>query len=128
MAKQLKPNGGENPAAGHNSVAHAPAIKKLDAALRPLEADKEKIAADMKKLRKQFKADTGITLGDFDAARRLALLDDDDARQKTIDNMVRCYNALSPGETLDWTTAVEETGAEADAKAEATGEPAPAGA
>lgn len=90
----------------HNVGARLDAIKKLDRELRPLETQMEEIKEEMRELRQTFKADTGITLADFNAARRIACIEDDDERRGKIDNFRECYNALMPGEQLNWLDAV----------------------
>lgn len=87
---------------GHNSVNPADAIKKLHADLIPLEATVQAAKAEVRKVRTKFKSDTGMALADFDAARRLALMDDDEERTTKVDNFRRCYNALVAGQQLDW--------------------------
>ena len=90
-----------------NVRARIDLIKKLDSELRPLESRKEQINDQIRELRQRFKADTDITLADFDAARRVALMDDDDDRQGKLDNFMECYNALKPGEQLSWLDAAD---------------------
>ena len=93
--------------AATNAKARIDLIKKLDSELRPLESKKESINEQIREKRQSFKADTGITLADFDAARRVAMMDDDDERQGKLDNFIECYNALKPGEQLSWLDAVD---------------------
>ena len=106
----------------HNIGARKDAIKKLDRDLRPLEAEKVKLNEDIQELRQTFKADTNITLADFDAARRVALIEDDDERRGKIDNFRECYNVLKPGEQLSWLDSMES-----EAKPSGNGATEPAG-
>ena len=78
------------------------AIKKLCDDLVPIEKRIAQARADRKALRKAFAADTGMALSDYDAAVRLADIEDDDARHSKIDNMMAVYNTLKPGEQLNW--------------------------
>lgn len=115
MAENLNQAANESANREHNMEARRDAIKKLDRELRPWESQIEEAREEMCTLRQNFKADTGITIADFNAARRLASMEDDDERRGKIDNFRECYNALMPGEQLNWLDAMEqeETGAEA---------------
>lgn len=86
---------------GHNEVDPSDAIKQLHGDLIPLEAKVAEVKNEMRKKRRQFKADSGMDLADFDAARRLAQMDDDIERTTKVNNFHRCYNALVPGQQLD---------------------------
>lgn len=87
---------------GHNRKFDADAIRELHKALLPLEEQRNEINEKMKSLRNQFKADTGITIADFNAARRMAMLDDDQERIDKMECFRQCFNALTEGEQLDW--------------------------
>ena len=93
--------------AGHNTVDPTDAIKKLHADLIPLEATVQAAKAEVRKVRQEFKSQHDITLADFDAARRLALMDDDEERTMKVDNFRQCYNALVSGQQLDWLDAMD---------------------
>ena len=108
MAKEMTPETAQTTDLQHNAKARAAAIRKLAGNLRPHEEAIAVEKASMKKLRKEFTADTGITMADFDAARRLADLDDDDERHTKLDNLAECFSALRPGEQLDWITAAQK--------------------
>ena len=97
-----------------NVGARIDLIKKLDSELRPLEAEIDAINVKKKQLRKTFTADTQITMADFDAARRLAMIDDDEERHGKIDNYREVYNALKPGEQLSWLDAMEAKGSKSN--------------
>lgn len=99
--------------AKHNAKSRADMIRKLSKELRPYEQDIDEAKAAMKKLRKDFTTDTGITMRDFDAARRLADIEEDEERHTKLDNLAECYSALRPGEQLDWVQAAEQQDAEA---------------
>ena len=77
-------------------------IRDLNRDLAPLEAEKEAINEKIRKLRQAFKGDSGMTLADFDAGRRLAMIQDEDARAEKINNLRRVYNSLAEGEQLDF--------------------------
>lgn len=81
-------------------------VRGLDRDLRPLEEELEAVRTKIRDKRHQFKVDSGITLADFDAARRLALIEDVDARRTKVENLRRCFGALADGETLDWISAL----------------------
>lgn len=92
---------------GHN-VDPKDAIKQLHAVLIPLEAKVAAAKNEMRKKRRQFKADHNMDLADFDAARRLANMDDDIERTTKVNNFHRCYNALVPGQQLDMLDVMEK--------------------
>jgi len=93
---------------GHNEVDPSDAIKQLDADLIPIEAKIQAAKNESRKLRNKFKSDTGMALADFDAARRLAKMDDDEERVAKVDNFRQCYNALVAGQQLDWLDAADK--------------------
>lgn len=90
---------------GDNTINQDAMVQTLNRELAPLEEEMEALREKKKKLRQQFKADSGMSLADFDAGRRLAMIEDDDARAEKCSNMTRVFNALSQGEQLDWVTA-----------------------
>lgn len=103
----------ENAREGHNSSNRDPEyvrseIVKLHKELLPIEEEERKLNEKKKKLRNQFKAETGITVADFNAARRLAMMEDEDERKEKRDNLATCYNALSDGDQLDWIEATQQ--------------------
>ncbi len=113
-----------DPKVGHNSgQIQNEAVMALHNALLPLEQEAKTLAERRRKLRQQFKSDTGISLKVFDAARTMAMIEDDDGRQQRLEAYQRVYNALSRGEQMDWFSVEEERGAEADAVDEAAGVP-----
>lgn len=108
MAQNIKDVG-----EGHNSQNRDPnyvadQVRKLDKELEPLEEQAKDIREQMKKKRNHFKAETGITIADFNAARRLAKMEDEGERDTKKDNLATCYNALAQGDQLDWIAAQNE--------------------
>lgn len=101
---------------GHNAVDPSDAIKQLHADLLPEEAKVTAAKASMRKLRNKFKSDTDMALADFDAARRLAKMDDDIERIMKVNNFHRCYNALVPGQQLDMLDVMEKQDGKAPTK------------
>lgn len=93
---------------GHNEVDPTDAIKQLHADLIPEEAKVAAARNEIRKKRLKFKSDTGIPLVDFDAARRLANIEDDEERTTKLHDLSRCFAALAPGGQLDWISAAEE--------------------
>jgi hypothetical protein len=89
----------------NNLTGYEDDIRRLSSELGELEVEAARINKQKSRLRKEFKASTGIGLGDFDAARRLAEIMDMDDRQTKLNGWVASYNALSEGETLDWVNA-----------------------
>lgn len=85
-----------------NSKARIAAHKKLVKTLLPLEQQKAEVQEKIKKARKEWSADTGVTLATFDAARRLATIEDDDDRTEKLEDLVEVFNSLAPGETLNF--------------------------
>lgn len=101
---------------GHNTVDPTDAIKQLHADLIPLEAAVAAGKLKIRKRRQQFKADHGMELADFDAARRLANIEDDVERATKLHNLSQCFAALAPGGQLDWISAVEKQDEKAPTK------------
>jgi hypothetical protein len=85
----------------HNAKARAEPIRDAHRKLLGLEAKRAEINEDMREVRSTLKADLGIGLGRFDAIRKLITLEDDE-RQKAQDDLREAYEALMPGQTLDW--------------------------
>ena len=83
-------------------VIRADLIKKLDRELRPLEAKRDEVNQEIRDKRQQFKSDTGLVLANFDAMRRLAGLEEE-ALEKTIEELLAVFNTLAPGGQLDFT-------------------------
>ncbi len=101
MAKQAK--AGDDLAASGN---RAELIRQFVDELRPLETEREEIAAKIREKRQEFKTATGIPLADLDAARRYADMEDEDARDQKMQNLRDCFNALSSGGQLDWVASI----------------------
>lgn len=93
---------------GDNAVDPTDAIKQLDADLIPLEAEAAAVKGKIRKARREFKAITGIPLVDFDSARRLANIEDDEERATKLHDLSACFAALAPGQQLDWISATEK--------------------
>jgi len=98
---------------GHNSGNRDPKyiadqVRLLDKELEPLEKQAKDIREDMKTVRNHFKAETGITIADFNAARRLAKMEDEGERDAKKSNLSICFNALANGGQLNWIDAVEQ--------------------
>lgn len=83
-----------------NSATIVKLIKNLSRDLIPLEKKMDEIKVQRAALRKVFTADSGITMRDFDSMRRLAQIEDDDARKGKLQDMQKVFNALSPGEQM----------------------------
>ena len=77
-------------------------VRELADDLAPIEAQEEALRNKKKKLRSEFKADTGIVQADFNAARRLAEMDDELEQKEKTDNLTLCFNALSGGKQLSF--------------------------
>ena len=90
-----------------NSANRQALIRQLDKQLAPIEAEIEELKEKRKTLRHQFKIDAGMSLAEFDAGRRLAKIEDPDARSEKVNNLKDVYNSLSEGEQLDWITAAQ---------------------
>lgn len=98
MAQKLSDS--DAPKEGNNSVARIDAHRKLRSQSVPIEAKITKLKDDLKSIRKQWSADHGFTLADFDAARRLADIEDDDERKSKVSAQMEIYNALQAGEQM----------------------------
>ena len=103
MADNLKDMAGP----GHNSgnisdEEKMDLIRKLDENLTPIEQEMEALNSKKKALRRDFKKKTGIVQADFNAARRLALIEDEDEQQAKTDSLQLCFNALSQSTQLSF--------------------------
>lgn len=108
MAKNISEAG-----EGHNSNNRDPKyladqVRLLDKKLKPLEEQRTQINEQMKKVKHEFKAETGMAIADFLAARRLAQLEDEGERDQKKENLRTCYNALASGDQLDWIDAQKD--------------------
>ena len=101
---------------GDNAVDPADAIKQLHADLIPIEAKIKAARAEWRKERLAFKSNTGIPLVDFDAARRIANIEDDEERATKLHDLSACFAALAPGGQLDWISAAEKQDEKAPTK------------
>ena len=97
---------------GHNSELSDEELDKVirahSAFMDGWEEKSRALAAEKKKANQEFKAETGMTIADFNAARRWAQIEDEGERDSKMSNMSRCFNALSVGGQFDWVTAAEE--------------------
>ena len=94
-------NGEDHAIDQHNSAARGDSIRKAHRELLTLESDRTEINESMREIRNTLKADIGIGLGRFDAIRKLIALEDDE-RSKAQDDLREAWEALMPGQTLDW--------------------------
>ena len=91
------------PAEGHNTpnrVINFAAIRDLHNALLPLETQMQKLRDEMRQKRQMFKSETGMALADFDAGRRLAMIEDEIQRDTKLYNLRTVYDTLAAGEQL----------------------------
>lgn len=107
MADNLKNDGTAGAAAGegHNGAPlskeeKADLIRKLDEDLQPLEAQQQATNRAITKLHRDFKTKTRITKANFVAARKLALIEDEDEQKAKADDLELCFNALSQNAQL----------------------------
>ncbi len=108
MAENLK----DAASPGHNSgnisdEEKMDLIRKLDEDLSPIEREMEALNNKKKDLRRDFKKITGIVQADFNGARRLALIEDEDEQKAKTDNLELCFNALSQNSQLSFFDSVE---------------------
>lgn len=75
-------------------------VRELADELAPIEAQEEALRNKKKKLRSEFKSDTGMVQADFNAARRLAEMEDELEQKEKMDNLSLAFNALSGGKQL----------------------------
>jgi len=92
---------------GHNSGSitdeeKVDLIRKLDEDLTPIEREMEALNSKKKALRREFKKKTAIVQADFNAARRLAQIEDEDEQKEKTDSLQLCFNALSQGKQLSF--------------------------
>jgi septal ring factor EnvC (AmiA/AmiB activator) len=119
VASNLKGSGDdaptdEAPAAATLSVKYRQdRIRKAHKEISALETEIEGLKARTKGLNKsigdvfrKIESHLGIKRKDLQAIRRLISLEDDD-RAETEDSLRECYEALRPGEQLDWLKATE---------------------
>lgn len=109
MAKAITEADGTEQAPGNNGEARAEAHKRLIDSQAPIEAEIESLntklkqqRAKLRKVRKEWAKETNMALADFDAARRLAMIEDDDDRRDKIEDLCEIFNTLAPGETLNF--------------------------
>lgn len=77
-------------------------IRKLDEDLTPIEQEMETLNSKKKALRRDFKKKTGIVQADFNAARRLAQIEDEDEQKEKTGSLQLCFNALSQSTQLSF--------------------------
>lgn len=88
--------------AGHNSKVRADIIREVCKELEALEAKRDSISEEIRSVKRtKIKNDLGMKIGDFDAARRLHLLEGDD-RDIFLDTLHETFTALGAGEQLDF--------------------------
>lgn len=97
---------------GHNSKNRDPQfiagkVKELVMALQPIEKERDQVNDKMKKLRANFKSETGMVQADFNAARRLAEMEDETQQDEKMFNLKIAFNALCPGKQLNFIDAIE---------------------
>ena len=85
----------------HNVEHRRELIAKAHKGLLSLEAEIAELNAQRQEIRKQLKADVGIGLGRFDAIRKLIALEENEL-DKAKDDLKEAFEALAPGQTLDW--------------------------
>ena len=91
----------------HNTKVRNDMIRKAHKELLPLEAQKAEIQESIREKRQSLKADLDMTLGQFDAARKLIMMEDKD-KSRAQDDFREVYNALSTGDQLDWVVATQQ--------------------
>lgn len=92
---------------GHNSKNRDPEyvktrVRELAKELAPIEEQERILKEKKKKLRSTFKSDTGVVQADFNAARRLAEIEDELEQQEKMDNLSLAFNALSGRKQLSF--------------------------
>ena len=98
---------------GHNSKNRDPdfiaqKVKALVVELRPLEKERDAVNDKLKAARRVFKSETGMTQADFNAARRLAEMEDEDQQNEKMFNLRVAFNALCPGKQLNFIDVMDE--------------------
>ena len=98
---------------GHNKARLDPnyvmsKVRELRANLIPLEREMDAIKQKMKDLRWDFKSETGMTQADFNQARRLAEMEDEDERNEKMHNFTLAFNALTPSAQLSFLSEEDE--------------------
>lgn len=98
---------------GHNQARLDPnfvksKVRELRDNLVPLERQIDAIKQQMKDLRWTFKSETGMTQADFNSARRLAEMEDEDERNEKMNNFTLAFNALTPSAQLNFLSEEDE--------------------
>jgi ribosome modulation factor len=114
---------------GHNSQARHDVIVEAINKIRHHEAQIEAIRAGTKKHHQEIgnayrtlKTQLGMSRKDVERARWLAELEDDEARVSSLSHFKEVYEALRPGETVDWLDAAERAERSREALAQPSSE------
>ena len=100
----------EDPSTRGHNVAHInKTLQEVAAELNRIDSEMDELKAERKGVRARIKA-LGIKLGNFDITMRLRNLEGDE-RASTLDDIKVCFEALNPGESVDWVTATRKAAA-----------------
>jgi ribosome modulation factor len=99
----------ETATAGHNSKERAKIIQTCAEQMRGIKATRKELNEDAGEIRQRLK-DAGIPTEAFDAALRLADMEDIAARDTFLDGLRESAEALGIGESLDWVNFVAKAG------------------
>lgn len=114
MAAKLKEAANDEVAGkGHNSDNRDPEyikqkVREAVELLKPQEKLRSNANDAMKKIRRDLKSETGINGKDFDFARRLAEMEDEDEQKEKMSNMSIAFAALSEGQQMNFIDVMEE--------------------
>ncbi len=108
MAKRADQFQEDPPKANHNAKARKEIIRKVASDLDRIEAEiKEKREEAAKIRNEKIKGELGMKIADFNLARRVYKLEDDD-RAEAVDTFREAYEALCKGDQLDWLDATSQ--------------------
>lgn len=116
MAKNMKDTAKDAKAGkGHNAKNRDPEhvkkkVKEAVALMIPEEKNKTAANEALKKIRRDLKSETGITGKDFDFARRLGEMEDEDEQKEKMWNMSVAFEALSNGKQMNFLDVMEKDG------------------
>ena len=108
MAKRADKFQEDTPRINHNAKARKEIIRNCAKELDRIEGEIKELQAEAATIRNEkIKGELGMKLADFAAIRRVYKLEGDD-RATALDTMREVFEALCPGEQLDWVDAQQK--------------------
>ena len=104
-------NGEDHAIEQHNSKVRGDRIREAHHALFDLEEQRGVLNSEMADIEKDLREAIGISLSEFQAIRKLVAMEPD-KRDKAQDDLREAWEALMPGQTLDWVRFADKQDAE----------------